>query len=315
MRSGLVESTHEWTAVAVDADGDILHSWGDVDRPLYYRSAIKSLQATAVLEAGVDLPPDQLAVASASHSAQPVHVAAVQEILAAVRLDESALRCPPDDPLGASARRRHIARGGGKERILHNCSGKHAAFLAASVVSGWPPATYLEADHPLQRRVMDLVGEVTGVDPRPIGVDGCGAPTMRGSVRGLALAFARLSVASRFACVREAVMRYPALTSGNDRPDGRLAMWWGGPAKGGAQGLMVAGRNGVAIATKSAGGSITVAVAGLIEVASRLGLLPPAALDALADDHHPVVLGGGRPVGRLEPDVAKMDPELDTGRG
>ncbi len=96
-------------------------------------------------------------------------------------------------------------------------------------------------------------------------------------------------------------MRYPALTSGNDRPDGRLAMWWRGPAKGGAEGVMVAARDGVAVATKSHSGSISVAVQALITVAEQNGLLSPAAHDALQTELRPPVLGGGRPVGAVHP--------------
>jgi L-asparaginase II len=99
--------------------------------------------------------------------------------------------------------------------------------------------------------------------------------------------------------------RYPALVSGNDRADGRLGMWWGGPAKVGAEGLMATGRNGVGLAVKSAEGSARIAVVGLIEIARRLGLLSPAALEALATDHSPVVLGAGRPVGSIVPDVSR----------
>lgn len=304
IRSGLVESTHEWIGVAVTSDGELIEGWGDADRPLFYRSAIKALQATVSLEAGADLVPEHLALACASHSAQPVHLAIVQRMLDDAGLDEGALRCPPDHPLGRSARERAIRGGEQPRRLMHNCSGKHAGFLRACLASGWPLDTYLDPDHPLQQRVIELVAEVSGVDPRPVGIDGCGAPTLRGTVRSLATSFARLSDDRRLETARTAVTRFPALTSGNDRADGRVAMWWGGPAKGGAEGVMAAGRNGIGLATKSVEGSLRIAVMGLIEMAHRLGLIPPAALDALATDHVPTVYGGGRPVGSIVPDLA-----------
>lgn len=299
IRSGLTESTHPWSAVVVDTDGQTHGHWGDPDRPLYYRSAIKAFQATVSQEAGADLPPEHLALACASHSGAPAHVAIVRTMLEEAAIAEATLRCPPDFPLGQGARRRAIAAGEDAKPVFHNCSGKHAAFLRAAAAQGLPLSTYLSPDHPLQRRVSDLLIDVTGVDGRPPGVDGCGAPTLRGSLRGLARAFACLSVAPRFEAVRTAMMRYPALTSGNERSDGRFAMWWDGPAKGGAQGLMAAGRHGIGIATKSHGGSGDVAVQAMIEIVERLGLLPAPAQIALEDVHSRPVFGGGAPVGHV----------------
>lgn len=299
IRSGLVESTHPWSAVVVDASGTTLHEWGDADRPLYYRSSVKAFQATISQECGADLPPEHLAVACSSHSGTAAHVATVRAMLHAAGLDESSLQCPADMPLGEGPRRLLLGVGAGPRRIFHNCSGKHAGFLRACAAQGWPLETYLHPDHPLQRRVTDLLIETTGVNGTPAGVDGCGAPTLRGSIRGLARAFARLTVDPRFVAARTAMSTYPALTSGNDRPDGRFAMWWGGPAKGGAQGIMAAARNGTAIATKSHSGSISVAVQALIEVARRIGMLPDAAAAALAADHAPAVTGGSTRVGSI----------------
>lgn len=285
----------------VDAAGRTKNEWGEPDRPLYYRSSVKAIQATVGIENGATLSPEELAVVCSSHSGTAAHLALVRRILANAACDESALRCPPDLPLGPGARRLALRAGHGPQRIFHNCSGKHAGFLAASVASGWSLRDYLAPDHPLQQRVMTAVADLTGTDGHPPGVDGCGAPTLRGTIRGLARAFAIVSVDERFAAARSAITRYPALTSGNDRPDGRLAMWWDGPAKGGAQGLMVAARDGVAIATKSHGGSVAVAVQALISVAHHLGMLSAAAHEALAAEREPPVMGGGRQVGSIIP--------------
>jgi L-asparaginase II len=299
IRSGLIESTHPWSAVVVDTDGQTYGQWGDPGRPLYYRSAVKAFQATVSQEWGAALPPEHLALACASHSGTPAHVAIVRAMLEEASLDETALRCPFDVPLGQGARRRAIAAGEGRKRIYHNCSGKHTGFLRASAARGLPLATYLSPDHPLQQKVSEVLIDVTGVDGLPPGVDGCGAPTLRGNLRGLARAFAHLSVAPRFEEVRTAMTRYPALTSGNERSDGRFAMWWDGPAKGGAEGLMAAGRHGIGIATKSHGGSGDIAVQAMIEIVERLGLLPPPGHIALEDVHRRPVFGGGDTVGHV----------------
>jgi L-asparaginase II len=302
MRADIAEAWHHGAAIVVDRKGTVLASWGDTDLPIAYRSAIKPLQAAASLRAGAELTPEQLALACASHGGQPVHLAIVRAMLREVSLTESALGCPPDWPLSTSARDRLIAGGATERRpVFHNCSGKHAAFLRACVAAGWPLDSYLDPAHPLQRSVVEIVAEATSVDPNPLAVDGCGAPVLSGTVRGLATGFARLSSDPEFSEVATAVGRYPALVADSSRPDGRLAAWWGGPLKVGAQGLIGAARDGLGIAVKSHSGSRMVAVVTLVEVMRLLGLLPDAARDALTDVSHPPVYGGGRRVGAVVP--------------
>ena len=117
------------------------------------RSCNKPLQALGMLEAGLDLDGELLALACASHSGEPFHVEGVRRILAGAGLDEDALQTPPDYPLDDEAREELIRRGERKAPILMNCSGKHAAMLATCVANGWPTATYLDPDHPLQQAI------------------------------------------------------------------------------------------------------------------------------------------------------------------
>ena len=300
VRTGLAESIHDVAVFAVDAEGNELSSSGDPDRPLFYRSAVKPIQATVALEAGVDLPPEHIAVASASHSGWPAHLAIVRSILHSVGLDERALQCPSVWPLSQGARDLQIRRGvNAPKRIFHNCSGKHAAMLAACVAQGWPTEPYLDPAHPLQRRIVDSITDATGISPEPVGIDGCGAPTLRGSVRGLAYAFAQLSSADRFSKATDAISRFPALVADNARADGHLARWWGGPVKVGAEGQIGIGRHGVGIAAKAKAGGSDIAVAAVIATADELGLLPDAMRSGLASEAAPPVLGGGVPVGAL----------------
>ncbi|MGD2051285.1 MAG: asparaginase [Acidimicrobiia bacterium] len=305
VRSGLTEAVHEATVVASDAAGRVLAAWGEPDLPIFFRSAIKPFQATVAVEAGAMLAAELLAVACSSHSGFPIHRAFVTAILDEAGLGIDALRCPAAWPLAEDARDLLVAAGRRRPHpLFHNCSGKHAAWLAACRAAGWPEDTYLDPAHPLQRRVRDAVADVTGLDPEPVGVDGCGAPTLRGTPHGLARAFARLTADARFAAAATAMHRYPALVADHRRGDGRLGAWWGGPVKVGAQGLIAAGRHGVGIAAKSHEGSSGVAVVALMEGMRRLAWLPQVACDALGDVARPPVWGGGRVVGSLEPEQA-----------
>jgi len=232
-----------------------------------------------------------------------VHIALVHSILEGADLDEDALGCPPDWPLAAAAAR-IVLRGGAEEprRIWHNCSGKHAGFLRACVAAGWPLGTYLDPDHPLQQRVIDFVSEIGGYSAEPVGVDGCGAPVLRTTVRAMATMFARLGTAPELGDVFTSMHRYPALVAVNGQGDAEIAMATDSAAKGGAQGCVgvaVAGRYGVGV--KSWDGSGQVANLAAASVLEQLGGLSAIGREALEPIIHPPVLGGGRTVGRLEP--------------
>jgi len=301
IRSGLAETSHDVTCVALGPDAEVVYASGSIDTPLFYRSAIKPFQALAAARAGLTLPAEHLALTCSSHGGYPAHLAIVDSILAEHRLDRSDLRCPPDRPFSVGADRLQAALGNRhNEPRFHNCSGKHAGWLAACRVAGWDTSTYLDPTHPIQLGILDVLADVTGIDPVPTGVDGCGAPTLRGSVLGLARAFHRLSSDPELSGIAEAMGRYGALVADNIRSEGRFATNWIGPSKGGAEGLFAASGAGHSIAAKSTDGDVSIAVAAVLEVADLIGILPPATSAWLDDVRHPPQLGAGSPVGRLE---------------
>lgn len=301
VRSGLVETVEDVSVIAIDDTGNVLFESGEPDRPLFYRSAVKPFQALAGARMGLTLPDEHLAVACASHGGFPVHLSMVETILTDHGLSTDDLQCTPDRPLAEAAHCHQVARGNScKERRFHNCSGKHAGWLAACTVAGWDTSTYLAPDHPLQQSVLEIIRDMTGIDPEPVGVDGCGAPTLRGSTRGLATAFSRLGSDPELAPMARAMTRFSALVSDNTRPDGRSGLWWGGPQKVGAEGLYASTRNGLTIAAKSHSGRSDVAVAAALTVADRIGALPPAMANALEPEIRPPVIGAGRTVGHME---------------
>lgn len=302
VRSGLVETVHDGTVAVVSASGEVLAFYGEIDRPFYFRSSAKPFQAAVSQACGAGLVREQLALACASHDGEPVHVALVESILASAGLTANDLGNPPGWPLSRSAGRRLAARGHATpSRLWHNCSGKHAVMLAATVASGWDTSNYLDPKHPLQARITDSMREVAGpVDP--IGVDGCGAPVFATTARGMARAFARLSVAAEFHEVFDAMHAFPALVSGVDNVDAAIATQLDAVAKRGAAGALgigLRGRLGIAVKVWSGSGLIA-GIAGLAAL-DQLGALTPYARERLQPHSHPVVKGGGQPVGRFEP--------------
>ena len=140
VRGTLVESSHHGSVAVVDADGGSLLELGDVGRPVYPRSAVKALQALALIELGAadrfGLAEDELALACASHGGEPAHVATAARMLARAGLDAAALQCGVHWPLHQPSAQ-DLARAGGAPSALHNnCSGKHAGFLCAARAMG-----------------------------------------------------------------------------------------------------------------------------------------------------------------------------------
>lgn len=310
VRSGLEETYHDGAVAISEPNGTLVGSAGDIDRPFYLRSSAKPFQGFVSQSSGALLNPVQLAVACSSHRGHPVQIAVVESILASVGLDEGALQCPPGWPINDEARDRLLTRGASRpRRIWHNCSGKHAAFLASCAATGWPIETYLEPNHPIQRRVVDLVTELSEYPVEPVGVDGCGAPVMRTTTRAMSLLFARLGNQPRFDEVFTAMHRYPALIAGNGEGDSAIGTATHGVAKGGALGCVgVALKGGVGIAAKSWDGLNAMADVGAIEALRWLGGMVPAMAAALEPIGRPLQYGGGREVGYVESRLDMRSP-------
>jgi L-asparaginase II len=205
LRGALVESRHRGAVAVVDADGANVLALGDVDMPVYPRSAVKALQALALVETGAaerfSLGEQELALACASHGGEPGHVEGVARMLAKAGLDASALLCGAHWPLHPPATHA-LARAGGAPSALHNnCSGKHAGFLCATLTMAADPRSYLDPAHPVQRAVKSIFENLGGAaipDGRRA-IDGCSVPTWAMPLNELARAFARFATGSRLA--------------------------------------------------------------------------------------------------------------------
>lgn len=297
-----METSHEGAVAVVGVDGTLVGAAGDIDQPFFIRSSAKPFQATVSQEAGAGLTPLELAIACASHRGFPAHVALVASVLAGGGLDEPELQCPRDWPLAPEAQRIVVRAGAtASRRIWHNCSGKHAGFLRACVAQGWRIDTYRSPDHPLQQRVISFLAEVGEYDVQPVGVDGCGAPVLRTTVRAMGLMYARLASESRLADVFETMHRYPSLIGANGAGDTEIAIATNAVAKGGAAGCIgvaVEGRFGIAV--KSWDGIGSIANIAAVSALDQLGVLTPTAVSALQPIVRPRVLGGGQDVGSFE---------------
>ena len=305
VRSGFVEGHHYGSVVALDADGRVAWSVGDVENPVLPRSCNKPLQAVGMLRAGLDLDGELLALAAASHSGEPFHLEGARRILSGAGLDESALQTPPDYPIDDLAKEEYIRAGGQRSPIAMNCSGKHAAMLATCVVNGWDTATYLDPDHPLQVAIAETFADLTGEKVQVVAVDGCGAPLLSTSLEGLARAFRTVSLATEGTekRVADAIRTHPEFTSGSRRDEATLLRAIPGAiGKAGAESCYAVGLpDGRAVALKTDDGAPRVRPVLMAAALERLGVTRDPDVDAEAVRRTGVLelLGGGRPVGEI----------------
>ena len=298
VRGGVVECVHRARAAVTFPDGT---GWtlGDATIPTYPRSSLKPIQAIAMCRAGLDLTGPELAISAASHLGEPYHLVAVRSILAGAGLTEADLQNTPDMPIEPDARIAWIRSGRGPEPVAQNCSGKHAAMLRTCVRAGWDTATYLEADHDLQRLIRETLAEYTAEPIPDPSIDGCGAPAFTTTLVGLARAFGAFAAAGDGPAqqIADAYRAYPEYVSGTGHAD--LAIHRAVPGlvcKGGAEGVFAAGLpDGTGIVLKIVDGAERGRRELMVTILTALGVDRPA-LDALATSP---VLGHGKPVGEV----------------
>ncbi|MEV8543320.1 asparaginase [Streptomyces sp. NPDC051572] len=308
IRGGMIEGIHYGSVVVLDADGQVQLQIGDIEAAFYPRSAIKPVQAVAMVRAGLPLDGELLSLAAASHSGEERHLAGARRILELAGLTEDSLRNVPDLPFDPIVRDVWVREGRAPSRLAQNCSGKHAAMLYVSKLNGWSLDDYLDPAHPLQQAIAEIVEDLTGQRIARVTVDGCGAPLFSISLHGLARAVARITTAAPGtpeARVADAMRDHAEMASGAGRDVAALMRAVPGLlAKDGFEGVQVAALpDGRAVAVKVSDGAnrarVPVAAAALARAGVEEGLLTEFAGEPL--------LGGGEPVGCVRP-VRALDP-------
>jgi L-asparaginase II len=294
-RGAMIESRHRGRYVVCDADGAIVARGGDIDAPVFPRSAIKFLQALPLVESGAaaafGLSPAELAIACASHGGEPRHVDTVAAWLARLGLGVDDLECGAHMPSAAAAAEALIRAGAKPDARHNNCSGKHAGMLATCRHLGDPTRGYIRPDHPQQRRVVAVFEAMLRLDlaHAPRGVDGCSLPQIGVPLAALAGAIARFGAPDGLprqraeACrsLAAAILAEPFMLAGTNRFCTRAIEACGGRAliKTGAEGVYVAAipAKGLGIALKIDDGAARAA-----EIAMGRLLLAHAGLDDAA---------------------------------
>ena len=319
-RGNAIESRHTGAVAIVDTAGRSVLSVGDVQRPIFPRSAIKFLQAIPFVESGAierfGLDDRHVALACASHNGEPIHAGLARDWLDRLGLDSDALECGAELPLHVATRYELLGEGRGPERIHHNCSGKHAGMISTALHAGESVAGYRLYESAVQRRWFEVLGDFAGVRPLelPWGYDGCAVPSLALPLRRLALAMARfgdlaaLSGARRAAVARihDALAAHPYLVAGKERVDTAIMERMAPDAfvKVGAEGVFCASfpRAGLGLALKIDDGHESAARVALGAAMSAVELIGAQESRAFAEWFAPVATNSrGETVGKTEP--------------
>jgi len=276
-RGDLVESLHLGHLIALNADGSIYLSKGSPELPIYPRSAVKSLQAAAMLKAGLKVEENELAIICASHSGSQNHIDLVIKMLTARNISISQLKNAADKPLGEKEKFTWGEKPA--SQLAQNCSGKHAGMLITCQQNGWDMNSYLDLDHPLQVAIKNEIEALASEQVSAVSVDGCGAPVFAISLIGLARAISNL-VKSKDDLYKQIVLactKFPELVAGDGRLTTRMMQAVPGLfMKEGAEGVQVCAlRDGRVIAIKIIDGSWRPVAPIIIEIFNRWGVKMP----------------------------------------
>ncbi len=277
-RGGVPESVHRISVAVVDPSGQLIARSGDPGLRTFWRSAAKPFQALPFAADGAadrfGFSDTEVALACASHSSEPAHVALAEGMLRRLGRTEADLACGPHLPLSPVIAATVAREGIQMSPAWSNCSGKHAGMLATAMHHGWSLQGYERLEHPLQQRILAEVSRWSGEPADSIGlaVDGCTAVSFALPLAAMARAYARFGTSSEPAVVRirNAMMAHPWLVAGTGRSctdlmaalPGRLAV------KLGADGIYSAVllRSGLGIALKVEDGDMRASPAALVAI-------------------------------------------------
>jgi L-asparaginase II len=290
-RGEYLESTHDVHVAVVNAQGELLYSYGNPDRFTFPRSSIKPFQAVQLIETGAaeafNYSAADISLSCASHSGEPFHRHTVLDILHKVGLVEDHLQCGTHIPRDMESYKQLIREGKELTPVFSNCSGKHSGMLATAVHMNEDVHTYRELSHPLQQRILEIIEDVCSFPKEQIqiSVDGCGVPVHQLPLRNTALGFARLAKpeviadenrAKALKTICHSMIQHPEMVGGTDRFDTDLMRVYNGRivAKAGAEAVQCLAdlETGIGIAIKVEDGSPRATSVVTMEVLKQLGI-------------------------------------------
>ena len=251
MRGSNIESIHKVHAVISDKKGRVLMCAGNPEYKTFIRSALKPFQAIPFVSSGaaskINNASKSIALACGSHSGSKHHSREAFKILWEYDIDINNLKCPKSKT----------------SQLEHNCSGKHAAFLATCKKLNWPLESYLKGNHPLQKEIFRIVSELLEIPISEINAerDDCGAPTLYLKLVEISKLYSLLSSSenAELEQICRAITANPIMISDNNKFDTEIIKASHGHVigKGGAEGVQCLCKvnEGIGLALKVEDGS------------------------------------------------------------
>ena len=230
VRDGLVEEFHEGLFMLSTEPYDTI--------PYYLRSCAKPLQATLLIDYGIDLTEEELALCCGSHAGEECHIRVAKQILEKFEIDEKYLKCGVHAPLARSMQDKMLLRGEKARAIHNNCSGKHIGFLVICKTKGWDMKTYDRPEHPLQIAIKNKINNMCETTSNyPVTTDGCGVPILSMPLKNMLIGYKNLL---QYEKIINAIQKYPYIFGGENRLDTEIIEKTQGlVAKVGAGGLCI----------------------------------------------------------------------------
>lgn len=199
-RGSQVENIHQGVIAIMNDKKELIYTKGDPEQSIYYRSAMKPIQAIPVFQTSViekyNLTHQEAALFTASQRGEHYHQEALENLLKKLQLEEEELVCGASYPLNEIPKETYIWNHGSKRRLLHNCAGKHLGMLAYAREKGYHMSGYETPDHPIQKEIKHHVAELSETPEEHImqGIDGCGLPIYGVPLKNMALSYLKFVV-------------------------------------------------------------------------------------------------------------------------
>ena len=227
VRDGLVEQEH-YGFVVLSGKERAFDFIGDTrNYPFYLRSCAKPLQASLIIDYGMDkfydMTEEEIALCCASHAGEEIHVNTAKRLLDKIGLNESYLKCGLHKPLSKTEQTKMLLNGTSENVLQNNCSGKHIMMLGLCKMKNWDLKTYDSPDHPLQKAIKDKITKLCHLTKEyPLTTDGCGVPIMSMPLTNMLHGYLNVFCNPDYEKIKTAFLNHPYIIGGEARTDTKI---------------------------------------------------------------------------------------------
>ncbi|TQS71251.1 asparaginase [Ornithinibacillus gellani] len=317
-RGGSLENTHQGVIVVINDKQEVLYEKGDITHSVFYRSAMKPIQAIPAFSTDIiekyGLTQEEAALFTASQRGEAYQEKALLRLMEKLDIQEDLLVCQASLPLNDEPKKAYVWEHKQERKLMHNCAGKHLGLLAYAREKGYDLKSYHDIDHPLQQEILQHVSELS-VTPKAdikIGVDGCGVPVFSIPLKNMAVSYLKFAAPDLIADektqtavkkIGKAMHAHPEIVASHDFICTALLEDPNIIAKGGAQGVYCLSliKERISIALKVLSGSELVWPVLVAEILRKLNYDNEATMERLLAIRSKAILNdSGKPIGETK---------------